>query len=105
MYPWLSAYAAALADPYKTSCWLLPPSSYNDTQTTTDWLPVPLRTRHQVQTPEGRQAFHPKHFHCQEGTGGSQLIRIHLIRIHGSFNVKNLMCYISRLNGHSRELK
>ena len=36
----------ALAGPYKTHCQLSPPG-YLAAQTTTDWLPVPLRTRHQ----------------------------------------------------------
>ena len=45
-----SQYAAVhrptvLARPYKTHCRLLPPG-YSPIQTTTDWLPVPLRTRH-----------------------------------------------------------
>ncbi len=36
-------YHIALAGPYQTCCWLSPPG-YLATQTTTDWLPVPLRT-------------------------------------------------------------
>ena len=46
-YPQLPEAAGtptALAGPYKTHCWLSPP--YLATQTTTDWLPIPLRTGH-----------------------------------------------------------
>ena len=48
MYPKLpvdEAYIEALTDIYKTHCWLSPPG-YKDTHTTTNWLPVPLQTRH-----------------------------------------------------------
>ena len=38
----VSVCIAASADPYKTCCRLSPPAA----QTTTNWLPVPLRTRH-----------------------------------------------------------
>ena len=44
-YQKLSTHLTALAGPYKTHCQLLPPG-YLDTQTTTDWLPLPSRTAH-----------------------------------------------------------
>ncbi len=44
IYPQLSIYLAALAGLCKTCCGLSPPG-YLPTQTTTHWLPVPLRTQ------------------------------------------------------------